>query len=181
VLDFLRNGSLQTLVNWWLLYSHCTMGELIKVSAAVELWNRPCLMRDIVFLFFMEAFLHVGDNVLLSTIVLHTHTHFHFDVSVSTVTVQTPYSSPWTLLSYLVISQGVTDLLASHDLFLAFGQKTIASCYIQFEWPELGRCHHRRQVTNFLKTWILSFDMSGVIICLRKGITEPWTKEYNCF
>jgi hypothetical protein len=39
-------------------------------------------------------------------------------------------------VSSLVISKGVPDLLASHDLFLASGQKTTAFSYIQFELPE---------------------------------------------
>jgi hypothetical protein len=48
------------------------------------------------------------------------------------VIVLTCYSSPWTPLFSLVISKGVTDLLASYK-FLVSGQKTTAISYIQFE------------------------------------------------
>jgi hypothetical protein len=50
-----------------------------------------------------------------------------------TVTVQACYSSPWTQMFYLGISETVTDFLASYDLFLVFGQKITAFSYIQFE------------------------------------------------
>jgi hypothetical protein len=58
------------------------------------------------------------------------------------VTVQTCYSSPWTLWSSLVVSEwwrfiGETELLACYDLFFVSGRKTTAlfSFYIQFGWP----------------------------------------------
>jgi hypothetical protein len=51
----------------------------------------------------------------------------------NSVTVQTSYSSSWMLLSSLVISEGVTDLLASYDLFFVPGWKTTAFSYIRFE------------------------------------------------
>jgi hypothetical protein len=52
------------------------------------------------------------------------------------VTVQTCYSSPWTLLSSLSFRDddwviGETDLLACYDFFVS-GQKTVFVC-IQFE------------------------------------------------
>jgi hypothetical protein len=52
---------------------------------------------------------------------------------IEVVTVQTCYSTTLSPLSSLVISEGVSDLLASYDLFLSSGQKTTAFAYIQFE------------------------------------------------
>jgi hypothetical protein len=49
------------------------------------------------------------------------------------VTVQICYSSQFTLLSSSVVSEVVTDLLASYDLVLVSGQKTTVFSYIQFE------------------------------------------------
>jgi hypothetical protein len=51
------------------------------------------------------------------------------------VTFQTRYSSPWTLLPSLVISEVVTDLLTTYDLFLVSGQITtlFSYSYIQSE------------------------------------------------
>jgi hypothetical protein len=42
---------------------------------------------------------------------------------VEVMTVQTSYISPWVLLSCLVVSEGMTDLLASYVLFLVSEKK----------------------------------------------------------
>jgi hypothetical protein len=71
------------------------------------------------------------------------------------VTVQTCYSSPWTLLSPFLISEGVTDLLASYDdLFLVSGQKTTCLFLHSVLMTGSGQGHHGKQVrSSFVKTW----------------------------
>jgi hypothetical protein len=55
---------------------------------------------------------------------------FAYFVKIRVVIVPICYSSPWTVLSSLVTSEGVTDLLASYDLFLLSGQKTTTVSYM---------------------------------------------------
>jgi hypothetical protein len=93
--------------------------------------------------------------------------------ALSDVTVNACYSSPWTLLSYLIISEGVTDLLARYDMFLVSSQKTTAFYYIQFESPEWDNVTTWGKSVVFWrrKFWVLT--SVAVIICFRKGVAEP--------
>jgi hypothetical protein len=73
----------------------------------------------------------------------------------------------------------VTDLLASYDMFLVSEQRTASLSYMQFEWPEMGECHHR-QVPSFLETRICLLTCVAVTIFLRKGIAKPFVLEDDC-
>jgi hypothetical protein len=54
----------------------------------------------------------------------------------------------------LLSSEGVTDLLASFDLFRYLGRRKLP--FLTFSLSDhKGQCHHRRQVCSFLKMWIL--------------------------
>jgi hypothetical protein len=76
------------------------------------------------------------------------------------------------LLFSSVISERVTDLLASYDLFLVSGQKTTAVSYIQFEWPEGNKVTTGGKSVVFWRREFSLLTCVAVIVCLGKDAAE---------